>query len=479
MIPAAWMALPALPLNANGKVDRAALARRAEEARGAGGGELGDAPRTPDEELLAGIWAGLLGRERVGIHDDFFALGGHSLLATRVVAQVSRVFGVDLPVSAVFQAPTVAGLAGRIAGRRSPRPRPSGPCRASRERLCRSPSPSTGSGSWSSSSRARRPTTCRARSVSRVPSTSTGPRRGPRRDRPAARGPAHGLPRPGGRAGSAGRACHGGSAPGGPVRVASGARGGRDGAAGRREEARQPFDLARGPVWRALLLRLGPRGAPAPGHLPSHRLGRLVARACSWTSCRRSTRGRPLPELPVQYSDFAVWQREWLQRRGAGGAARLLARTARGAAGPGAAGRPAASRRARSPRERVRSLALPPETAAAVEPAWPGREGVTLFMALLGAFQALLARYTGESVIPVGSPVANRRRPEVERLIGLFVNTLVLDARTGDDPALARLPGAGAGSLPGRLRAPGPALRAPGRGAGSRAATWRRTRSSR
>ncbi|HVR07081.1 MAG TPA: amino acid adenylation domain-containing protein [Thermoanaerobaculia bacterium] len=125
MLPAAWLALPALPLNPHGKVDRSALARRAASAMplpafaaprgdGSGAGD-GGAPRTPAEELLAGIWADLLGRDRVGIDDDFFALGGHSLLATRVVARVTRCFGVELPVAAVFAAPTVARLAERIA----------------------------------------------------------------------------------------------------------------------------------------------------------------------------------------------------------------------------------------------------------------------------------------------------------------------------------------------------------------------------
>ncbi|HEV7785497.1 MAG TPA: amino acid adenylation domain-containing protein, partial [Thermoanaerobaculia bacterium] len=114
MIPAAWVSLDALPFNVNGKVDRTALGLLASEA-GSLEGPGDGAPRTPDEELLAGLWAALLERERVGIHDDFFALGGHSLLATRLVARVARVFGVELPLSAVFQAPTVARLAERIA----------------------------------------------------------------------------------------------------------------------------------------------------------------------------------------------------------------------------------------------------------------------------------------------------------------------------------------------------------------------------
>src|SRR4029077_3230708 len=115
MVPAAWVVLPELPLNASGKVDRAALRRLVPaEAGGAGGSPT--APRAPEEELLAGIFAEILGRERVGIDEDFFTSGGHLLLAMRMVSRISRVFGVDLSVSAVFQEPTVARLAARLAG---------------------------------------------------------------------------------------------------------------------------------------------------------------------------------------------------------------------------------------------------------------------------------------------------------------------------------------------------------------------------
>src|SRR6185295_19276849 len=209
-----------------------------------------------------------------------------------------------------------------------------------------------------------------------------------------------------------------------------------------REEARRPFDLARGSLCRAMLLRLDAE---------EHRL--LVTfhhiAADGWSvgifldelTALYAALGRgatpALPELPVQYPDFAVWQREWLRGERL---ERELAYWRDRLAGlpvlelPADRPRPAV----RDPRGSVRILNLPPGTAAAVARFARG-EGLTLFMALLGVFQALLARLTGEAVIPVGSPVANRQRPEVERLIGLFVNTLVLDVQVGDDPPLRDL----------------------------------------
>jgi acyl carrier protein len=110
MVPQAFMCLDALPLTVNGKVDRRALPAPVWES----GGEQYVAPRTATEELLAGIWGEVLQRERVGVEENFFEAGGHSLLATQVISRVRSVFQVELPLRALFEAPTIASLAQRI-----------------------------------------------------------------------------------------------------------------------------------------------------------------------------------------------------------------------------------------------------------------------------------------------------------------------------------------------------------------------------
>jgi acyl carrier protein len=139
MVPSAFVVLKELPLSPNGKVDRRALPAPDRDARS----EVKAAyapPNNPIEELLATIWAGVLRIDRVGIHDNFFELGGHSLLATQVISRIVAALGVDLPLRAVFEAPTVAALASRVAaaGQSEPLPQPPAIARVTREAYRRS-----------------------------------------------------------------------------------------------------------------------------------------------------------------------------------------------------------------------------------------------------------------------------------------------------------------------------------------------------
>ena len=146
-------------------------------------------------------------------------------------------------------------------------------------------------------------------------------------------------------------------------------------------------------------------------------------------------RPSPLPELPVQYADFAVWQRRVAGGGGAGGAVGVLAASVGGVGRRWSCRRIGRGRRCRRIAGRRSRFAVPAELVEAVGGRWRGSEGATLFMVLLAAFEVLLARYSGQDDVVVGSPIAGRNRAEMEGLIGFFVNTLVLRADLSGDPS--------------------------------------------
>jgi acyl carrier protein len=115
MVPSFFITLDQLPLNANGKIDRRQLLELARQASPQQRANEYVAPRTAAEEVLADLWTEMLGIERAGINDDFFALGGHSLLATQLLSRVQKIFRVDLPLRKLFETPTVAGLVDALA----------------------------------------------------------------------------------------------------------------------------------------------------------------------------------------------------------------------------------------------------------------------------------------------------------------------------------------------------------------------------
>jgi amino acid adenylation domain-containing protein len=209
------------------------------------------------------------------------------------------------------------------------------------------------------------------------------------------------------------------------------------------EEARRPFDLSTGPLIRVVLLKLADEDHVvllSMHHIISDAwsLGVFVKEMAALYGAFIKGWRSPLPDLPIQYSDYAEWQRGWL--RGEVLDERLSYWRKRLAAAP-----PALELPATKPRQSAQtydgatiSFKIPDPLYGAVN-ALSKRENVTPFMILLAAFQTLLGRYTGKQDIIVGSPIANRDLPEVEPLIGFFVNTIVLRANLSGDPTFREL----------------------------------------
>jgi amino acid adenylation domain-containing protein/non-ribosomal peptide synthase protein (TIGR01720 family) len=208
------------------------------------------------------------------------------------------------------------------------------------------------------------------------------------------------------------------------------------------EAARRPFDLAQAPLLRAGLLRLGASEwvlLLATHHIVSDgwSMGVLFEELTALYGALAAGRPAALPELPVQYADFAVWQREWLS----GAVLEEQLGYWRGRL----ADLPALQLPIDRPRPAVQSyrgachrFAVPAALQAALR-ALARERGVTLFMLLLAAFDVLLARYTGQDDLVIGTPIANRNRPELEKLIGFFANTVVMRTDASGDPTFLEL----------------------------------------
>ncbi|HYG62775.1 MAG TPA: amino acid adenylation domain-containing protein, partial [Thermoanaerobaculia bacterium] len=450
MVPAAFVLLPSLPLNRNGKVDRRALpAPDAAATLEAGESGRRVAPRTPAEEVVVAAWGEALGIDpaAISVHDDFFRLGGHSLLATRVVSRLRASFGVEVAVRVVFEASTVEALARRVEelsreGRGVapppilplPRPAPGGPpseapLSFAQEWMWLADRLDPGGSAYLSPMpvrlRGRLDVPVLERSIHEVvrrhemlrttfPVSGSGP---VQRVVPALE-----LELP-------------------MVDLQQVPRGEEEAARLLTVELRLLLDLERGPLLRLLLLRLGPE----EHHLllTAHHIlfdgwsnGLLLAEVAALYGAFSRGEPSPLPELPIQYADFASWQRGWLQGETL---ERLLGYWRRELEGelpvlrlPGARGAAVTLRSARQ------TVELGMELSAAIQ-AFARSRGTTVFAVLLAALQAHLHRLSGQDDILVGTPVAGRTRPEVEKLIGYFVNTLVMRGRLGGDPTFGDL----------------------------------------
>ncbi|HSF39873.1 MAG TPA: amino acid adenylation domain-containing protein, partial [Thermoanaerobaculia bacterium] len=418
MVPLDWVSLPELPRTPNGKIDRKALALM-EPAVPAE--ESFVAPRTPAEELLAGIFAKALGIERVGVHDDFFALGGHSLLATRVVARMREALGVEIPLAAFFASPTVADLAGRGSASETPpieqRRADVAPLSFAQERL------------WFLDRLAPGLPVYNMPALLRL--------RGPLDEAALEKALAeiarrHEILRTV-FAVSGGEPVQRVLPAGFPLSVLD-----LPETEARRfaeAEARRPFDLTEGPLARAALLRLG--GEDRLLLLVFHH---IVFDGWStgvlWSELSALLGSTPLPEPRIQYADFAAWQREQLEGEALAEQLSWWRVTLAGA--PAALDLP--TERPRPAIQSFRGAVEPVELPGGPElQALARRSGATLFMTLFSGFAALLSRYTGQTDLVLGSVFAGRSRPEVQGLIGLFVNALPLRVDLAGDPGFTGL----------------------------------------
>ncbi|MER5889842.1 amino acid adenylation domain-containing protein [Streptomyces sp. NPDC001941] len=434
-VPSAFVVHDALPLTAHGKPDRSALRARGREESAVGGYV---APRGPLERELAGIWREVLGLERVGTRDDFFALGGHSLLLGRVLVRVRRTLGAELSLGDLFRHPTIASLAGLVrdagfdGGTGSAQEVPRGPVDApaplswTQERLWLEEQLRPGDAAYNM------PLVLRLRGPLDADALQAAVDAVVRRHAVLRTGFAleDGSPvqrvTPGARVPVRARDLRGAADPSAAALAAAMA------------ETKEPFDLAAGPLLRALALRTG-----EDEHLLVLTVHHIVFDGWSFgvllddlsAAYRTAVRGGA-PDLGtgLQFTDAARWQREtldgppleelvaWWTGELAGVPTVLELPTDRP--------RPAVQAH-RGARHR---LALGPELSTRIRELSRER-GSTLYLTLLSAFGVVLSRHTGQERLLVGTPVANRERAEFEDLVGCFLNTvpLALDLRGEPD----------------------------------------------
>ncbi|WP_375772564.1 non-ribosomal peptide synthase/polyketide synthase [Archangium gephyra] len=442
MVPSAFVSLEALPLTTSGKVDRKALP----SPSGSGSASSSEyvAPRSDTEKRLASIWSEVLHVDLVGLHDDFMSLGGHSLLATQVISRIRSSFGVELPLRSLFESTTLQALAEQLDAANAsqtnqlPPLRPASrqqplPLSFSQQRLWFLEQLEPGTARYNVPMAVRLQGALDARIFERVfhelirrhePLRTTFMAGADNSVQVIASTVAFELPVT-------------------DLTVLPVTQ--REAEAWRlaTEEAQRPFDLERGPLLRARLLKLDDQEhvlALNMHHIVSDgwSMGVLVREAGLLYAAYSQNQPSPLPELPVQYADYAVWQRQWLQGEELERQLSYWKQQLAGAA-------PALELPTDRPRPSEQTfhgallpVSLPLELSKSLGELCQ-REGVTPFMLLLSAFQVVLHRYSGQEDFCVGSPIAGRDEAQLEGLIGFFVNTLVLRTRMEGNPTFREL----------------------------------------
>ncbi|KPW18176.1 Syringopeptin synthetase C, partial [Pseudomonas syringae pv. aceris] len=438
MLPSAFVILDALPLTPNRKLDRKALP--APQAEAFASREHVE-PQGDTEMALAQIWQNLLNLEQVGRHDQFFELGGHSLLAMRLISQVRQHLGVELGLADIFAQPELAAMARILADAKGSSQPPivpvsrdqTLPLSFAQQRLWFLAQLEGGSAAY------HIPAGLRLRGTLDNPALKRA------LDRIVARHEVlrttfvqvHGED----------VAQHIASADIGfslQLQVLTGQADAEEQLlAITAEEANEGFDLLNGPLVRGRLVRMA-----EDDHVLLVTMHHIVSDGWSADVLTRELSALyaafsagaedPLPTLPVQYADYAVWQRNWLSgdvlqqqrqywQQTLGGAPALLTL-------PTDRPRPAQQDYSGN----IRGLVLDAELTSGLK-ALSQRHGSTLFMTVMVAWASLLGRLAGQDDVVIGTPVANRLRAEVEDLIGFFVNTLAIRVDLSGAPSVEAL----------------------------------------
>ena len=449
MMPSVFMELDAFPLSRSGKLDRKALPAPAVADHKSAPPSV--PPRTPAERTLASIWGEVLNRKDIGIHDDFFENGGHSLLAMRVVARIRKAFAVELALRTVFDNPTISDLAKQIekavaifpeidrqAADSQPLPMPTATGRDLVELSLAQ------RGLWF---------LAQTEATSKVYDIPLDVRlKGPL-DRVALRRALDRLVWRHAPLRTTFQVVDGepvqriADAESGFALVEHDVRAHADVEGELRRlvetEASTAFDLERGPLIRGRLVVLAKDEHAlliTIHHLVSDgwSMGTLVAELNKLYGSFRRGESDSLPALPVQYADYAIWQRDWLK----GGVAKRQAAYWKANLNGAPALLALPTDRPRPPQQDFAGasfeMALDQNLTRRLK-VLSQRHGVTLYTTLLAGWAALLARLSGQHDVVIGSPSANRARIEIEPLIGFFVNTLAMRIDLSEAPTTAEL----------------------------------------
>ncbi len=438
MLPSAFVFLQSMPLTPNGKVDWQALPtpdtdKPQSETRF----------RTPIEEILAEIWRQVLGLESIDIQDNFFDLGGHSLLATQVISRARQALQAELSLRDLFDSPTLAELAKLVGSAHKPQLPPLAPTSRSQtlplffaqQRLWLLSQLQPDSPTYNIPIAYRLMGTLDRAALDKSLNEIVQ-RHETLRTNFAVAGeqpvqviaPTMTL-----------------ALPIVDLRELPEAERETESQQLAAAEARRPFNLTHHPLVRSVLLQLGDEEHVlilTMHHIISDDWSMGIFNrelAALYESCL-SGQPSPLSKLPLQYADFAHWQRQWLQ----GKALETLLAYWKEQLGNGLPLLELPTDRPRPAVQTFRGAHYSMMVSQAILEslkALSRQEGATLFMTLLAAFQVLLYRYTGQKDIVVGSPIANRNQAEIEGLIGFFVNTLVLRANLGGNLTFRELLG--------------------------------------